>query len=75
MNIGLPVYRHTVSLPIQHDIMTHNYSLQHECAMVLRDGKTSGHLEYRILFVRYDTFPPIKIGNSGSMDQFAFAYK
>jgi len=31
-----------------------NYSLQRECAMVLRDGKTSGHyLEY---FVRYGTF-------------------
>jgi len=48
---------------------------QHECAMVLRDGKTSGHLEYRVLFVRYGTFPPIKIGNSGSVDQFAVAYK
>jgi len=30
--------------------------------MVLRDGKTSDHLEYRVLFVRYGTFPPIKIG-------------
>jgi len=39
--------------------------------MVLKDGKTLGHyLEY---FVRYGTFPPIKIGNS--VDQFAFAYR
>jgi len=39
--------------------------------MVLRDGKTSGHyLEY---FVRYGTFPPIKIVNSSSVNQFAFA--
>jgi len=38
----------------------------------MRDDKTSGHLQY---FVKYGTFPSIIIGNSGSVDQFAFAHK